>query len=353
MSDPRRNFYFSASTQYSNAGDALINRELLRLLRGYGSLEVASAGAPDSFLEEILVQPEEVVCHSKLRLMAKLILRAASSWRSSRQYLVLTPGDPPGGIASGDLVRAVLFPLLWLLRVRIIKVGASVSRMDDRRLRLESWLSRFMHFYGIRDDGSVGRADRFGFSNHEYCPDLAFNLHMKEGGAGGRSTLISLREDNLNPTEVEQLHGRVRDLVFELADGSADADIGFISQVTRDDEPMKRLSHAWRGSEEYAFAINSISGLESAYSGARLVISNRLHVILLAASCGAMPVCVPTGNKNRKITDLLSSVGLGSLIATGSSLGTSPEVCRNQLANVFSRQRQYLHEVLSRRLEDC
>ncbi|WP_149196344.1 polysaccharide pyruvyl transferase family protein [Luteimonas suaedae] len=349
MSKLHQLFYFSASTQFSNAGDALINRELLSLLRQYGELKVASAGAPASFLEEIRVKHDEIAFRGKWRLMASL-LGSAILRGGCKHYLVLTPGDPPGGVSPGDIFRAALFPLLKLFGVRIIKIGASISRMDGLRLRLEAKLSRSMYFYGIRDAGSVSRARQYDFSSVEYCPDLAFNLPVNAKPSTQGQVLVSLREDNLDTEEIAQLHARVRALAETIGGSVCLESTTFISQVERDIEPMRRLSTIWRGSDAYARHASKIADLESAYSGTTFVVSNRLHVILLAASQGALPFCLAIGGKNRKITDLLHSVGLGGLIVDGGKPLMTLEQGRQELTRAFTEQRSLLHHVLAKEL---
>jgi len=350
MSTAHQYFYFSASTQFSNAGDALINRELLALLREHGTLLVATAGAPTAFLAEIQVREDEAAFKGKWGLMRSLIGRALFKSRDERQYLVLTPGDPPGGISVGDFVRAMLFPLLKLTGVRIIKIGASVSRMDGRRLKLESWLSRWMHFYGIRDNGSVARAGKYQLKNFAYCPDLAFNHKVEAARSQNDSILVSLREDNLVPDEIGKLHARTREVVSALGGDGAIEKTSFISQVERDAEPMRALSAAWRGTSAHARHVAHIPDLEAHYAATRFVVSNRLHVILLAASKGAIPFCVPTTGKNRKITDLLESVGLGSLVLDHSGPLPDISVVQSAITQTFSEQRALLHDIIAREI---
>lgn len=345
-------FYYSASTQFSNAGDALINRELLSLLRLFGEMRIARAGAPDAFLEEIGARPGEVRHEKRSALMLEMIKRAIQGKASEQSYLVLTPGDPPGNISVGDLVRALLFPFLRLLGVRIVKIGASVSRMQSSRLRLEAFLSKFMYYYGLRDQGSIERARSFSFRNTEYCPDLAFNLVPVQAGESASALGISLRNDNLTEEEWHELRARCKSLVTSLATGTGDdPKVAFVAQVERDAAGMRDLQREWSFPGSDFIQSHSLRDLQDRYRELGIVISNRLHVILLAAASGSTPICLPTGTKNSKITQLLHSVGLAKLVVVSpSEMGDIAEL-RAAIQPAFEAQRRLLHSCLSSKLQ--
>src|SRR5688572_9526835 len=100
-----KKFFFSPRTNYENAGDALINRELLRILRGYGEIHASRSGAPQRFLDEIRLDPKEIRYETRLGLWAAAFAAGTKARirREQPPFMILAPGDPSGPIDAGLL----------------------------------------------------------------------------------------------------------------------------------------------------------------------------------------------------------------------------------------------------------
>ena len=60
-------FFFKIKTQYENLGDALINRELLKVIKGSGEVYIDASHVPDGFLDKINIK-EETGCYLLMSL---------------------------------------------------------------------------------------------------------------------------------------------------------------------------------------------------------------------------------------------------------------------------------------------
>jgi hypothetical protein len=86
----------------------------------------------------------------------------------------------------------------------------------------------------------------------------------------------------------------------------------------------------------------SIGAAVALYSGACCVISNRLHVLLLAAQSGTLPVALARGNDNGKITSILADNGCADLVL---NLVDSEAVSRARIAALLQARGEILQRL--------
>lgn len=314
---PGAMFFFSANTQYENAGDALINRELLKVLRRWGSVRVAQSGAPEVFIRQLRLEPQELHYESRpaLWLGAFLAGTKARFSRTERPCLVLTPGDPGGVFDREVMLRGALMVMLNLAGVRIVRLGVSLGRMSRGRLRFEAFMSRFYAHIGIRDSKSLDVATAHGFQNCGYFPDFALALDPTERLSKADdhyNVMVSLRDDNLGRADRATLVTKL-DQVIDAMSVNRAVSLHFVAQVGIDGGFARFLKDRYAGrirsvmSEE-----QNIDRLANIYSRADLILSNRLHALLLASACGAVPLGLLFPDNNVKIVGLLGDLGLGA-----------------------------------------
>lgn len=303
-------------TQFSNAGDALIIREQVRIFRRFGKIHAARSGVPEAFLQELALSSSEVLPGGWLKLVVRAAMHAAKSQEGS--YLLLPPGDPGGGVTIGTLSRCFIFPLLSLLGIRIVRVGFSLGRLSPMRMRLESWISRWCYFQGIRDGLSMADAQRYYFKKIGYFPDLSLYMPHASEMRGPEQTrnpriAISFRGDNLD----EQSKKATIDHLFRSIERYREtATLVGIVQVERDQDFVARIvdearARGFRTDSNLLKSIN-LKKLAESYSKCDLVVTNRLHVFLFGALNGSMPLAILDRVRNRKITGILETLGLSN-----------------------------------------
>ena len=142
-------------------------------------------------------------------------------------------------------------------------------------------------------------------------------------------------------------------IVGSLSSRDRDHAIGF-HQVHQDEEPVARLceEHGLRR----AASMLTLSSHQHFYQDQDVVVSNRLHCLLLGACYGAVPVALTT-DAHSKVVSLFRTVGWDSLI-----LHADDERCverfheirresrhlRDLVRTTFARQRTLGHDVLRR-----
>lgn len=319
MTTPRRTarFFYSARTQYFNAGDALINRELLRHLRAHGSIEIAGCGAPGEYLAQLDLDAGEVAHRGRIGLIAAAFaagLRYRLGLDRARPYLALTPGDPFWGFGVETVVSGLSTVALSIAGVRSIRLGVSFARRDRARLRWEAWMSRWSHALGLRDAASLDITRRAGFANVSYFPDLALTLPVHPRTARPAQApfrvAISCRLDKLGEEEASRLRARLSAILAQLSE-TRPITLAFVSQVRGDGARMKAdFEDIATGYDAEIIEDIDLLRLGEVYRETDLALSNRLHCLLYAAAQGCLPMGLLSPTHDYKISGLLDTAGL-------------------------------------------
>lgn len=313
--------FLSIKTQFDNLGDALINRELCRLVSARADTWVDFSRAPADFERAMGVSelPGIMVLRQLgfLRLITAM-LRQRIAGRTC--YLFLNPGGLGGNRLSmkGRFSASLYNCLLSGLRrcgVRICHVGISYDSMGSPELRIARWRRRQLHFFAVRDRLSRRYVDSVGMHADAIVPDLSFNLYSKPAPrceAGRDSIAFSFRFDG--KSSVDAIRHAVRG-VIEAA--GRDREYLFIAQVSRDEPGMEALRrHAMElgARARLVVCVDDIDALCRVYATCRAIYSNRLHALLMAAYSGATPLAMVSRGKQPKIEGLFGDLGLDDLL---------------------------------------
>lgn len=341
-------FLYSIKTQYANAGDALINRELLRHLRAHGEIRAAVCDAPARYIESIRLAPTERRFSGRSGMLFAGFLAALRSrlGLGPRTCLVLTPGDPLSRLDAASVLTAISIALFRLAGGRTIRLGVSISARHPDRLWLEAASSRYIELTGLRDALSLEIARRAGFRNLARFPDFALTVPVLRRvplTETGPITLgISCRFDKSGPQDAARLKATIETIVAELA-RTRPVSLVFVSQVERDDAAMAALHHSFV--ERHPSVLHVCTNLEALaqiYRGIDVTISNRLHSLLYAAAQGCLPFGLLTHEQDPKIVGLFEGSGLDAFWA---DLNRSPveidlralDAGRETVAGLFDR----------------
>lgn len=317
------------STQFENAGDCLINRELVRLLAVRADLCLDVSLCPPAFAEQVL---QGLPQRERLRGGREpFLLRMLRARRSGRRcFLFLMPGAVTGARpATGvvpDRIRDLSMPIAWALGVRICKVGASFGGLSEDHLATWRRRRRWMFRICPRDTTSADYLRAHGVIPDPCIPDLAFNVFDGSPAAvrgptpERRAAGLSFRTDQ-DPRQATDVTAGV----LELARRSG-VEVRWrpVVQVARDRPGMEALGARLRAD---GYAVEPVLDLHADveaclafYREVPVVVSNRLHAILMAASQGARVLPVADGPPGAKLSGVLRDLGLGQAATTGAGL---------------------------------
>lgn len=301
---PTRTFV-SLTGPAGNLGDALIRRKTLDWARGTSDhLLVYTGDAPDVWLRQLRVPADTLVLRSK-RSVPKWLWMLVTA--PPRPVLVFEAGEVP--LDRGNVLRELVF----LAETVVVRLKRGVVVRPPRGIRAASNPATWLHARAAglsqvalwRDAASARTA-----GGGRLAPDIGFAAEPRAGASGGERTelIVSLRGTRPFPGSAWI------DGVRATAAG-AGLRIRTVVQVREDEERSRALAGAlggvfepWGGTDP----VRQEELLHERFGGAAMVISDRLHVLILAALNGAVPVELVPG-PTEKITEAFAAIGLHDL----------------------------------------
>lgn len=308
-------FYFFAKTQHENLGDRGIAFALLNLFKDYGDVFVNVSGCPRDYVDEIAGQNFNVSNLGKYKQIFEIV---KSSFCGEKVAILMKPGHfygDDGGVIGRFAQLTSLF-LLRLFGVRIYRFGSSVGPFDKKIEKIEFFASKLYISYTVRENFSMDYCKSIGIKNVEYFPDLAFVLpKVFHGSSGFKKSeekyfeyLFSFRR----PKNSENVY---KNIIKNICSDNIKNTI-CVTQVARDIDFNTELSE-FAGVNSIKHVVYERDGVESVfecYSDSRVVLSNRLHVLLFAGAKGALPIPVVSSRENKKIIGIYEAMGLDYLV---------------------------------------
>ncbi|MFT4214590.1 MAG: hypothetical protein QM622_07425 [Microbacterium sp.] len=301
---PTRTFV-SLTGPAGNIGDALIRRRTLEWARGTSEQLVAYVGdAPDEWMRQLGVASGTRVLRSK-RSVARWLWSIATAPR--HPVLVFEAGEVP--LDRGNGLRELVF----LAETIVVRLKRGIVVRPPRGIRAPSEPARWLHARAARlsqfalwRDADSAELAGVGV----LAPDIGFAAGVRPGLPDGErdELIVSLR--GARPFPDAAWSTAVRS--FAAAN---DVRIRTVVQVREDENRAGELAQALGGTVEPwgdRSALEQEALLRERYDRARLVISDRMHVLVLAALSGAVPVeLVP--HPTAKIAEAFRTIGLAGI----------------------------------------
>jgi polysaccharide pyruvyl transferase WcaK-like protein len=311
--------FFNIKTQFDNAGDALIIRELIRLASERAQVEVYLGRAPSSFRAMLDVNKmPTATAHENGGFFSIILAMLMARVKGEDVHYLLIPGGLNGERSLkqtlSGLISLLIFCLLKLARIKVSQVGISLERIGKRHAILLRLRSKLIYATAVRDrfSESYGK-DTLKLNLTGRIPDLALNLFrenplVKQNGPG--KIAFSFRTDK-DPSAAEKIE-RLAMLVAQNT--PSDVQLCFIAQVGRDLEFMSTLQSkvdkAYPNRSCVLDVSNSIYDAQTEYSSVSVLFSNRLHALLLGLKSGARPAAFINSALDIKIRGVFEDAGI-------------------------------------------
>ncbi|TWH37952.1 hypothetical protein L612_000700000590 [Rhodococcus rhodochrous J38] len=277
--------FMSIAAAEGNLGDIHIRREAAKLLESYAENGLAYTGRMSkSYVQATGLSHRWSSTSSAFTFVTKLV----SEGVRGRAIIVMAPGPAPlsAGIVSSSkrMAIALLFSFLVLLGNKLIVLGRALRGKAGPALRAERLMESVAEMYLTRDESSTKLLGGKAIS----APDLAFKDYRRPEVRVRKLFLVSLRHDrSVSTAAVSRLLEAARSLDLEPA---------FVVQVREDQEINRSLAEKFgirfEGWDEGVSHIEQEKLVMRLYSDCSVVVSDRLHVLLLGARKGAIPVMV-------------------------------------------------------------
>lgn len=328
-----------------NIGDALIRRETLRWAFGTSDELVVYTGAgPDAWLQQLGIPAEAIVLRSKRSVPRWLWMLITAP---ARPVLMFEAGEVP--LHKGNGLRELVF-LFETLAVRlkrgvVVRPPRGIRAPSNPSIWLHARAARLSQVALWRDAASAGLVP-----SDVVVPDIGFAVSARADQATGKRDELVVSMRGARPAPGTEWLQAVR--------ATADAEglrIRTVVQVREDEERASELAQALGGEFEpwgRTGPVTQEANLRERYARARLVISDRMHVLVLAAIDGAVPAELapnPTG----KIAAAFATVGIHDITLDALQAGASQmqeflhaQLDRSQfIGEQVSAARQQLAEV--------
>lgn len=317
-----RDVFAVARGQYENVGDVLLRRPLLRWARESGHrLHVYVGASPDGYDEGLDLHPQDVVYRSFSRWYLAL-LRAAARGRASSLF---KPGEIQLTLV-GTKEHLVMLPAVALVRARggaVLRVGAGArgfAPLPRALVRPSIALTTYTRWRDERTAAYLGGGPAM--------PDLGFaegadaaTLRAARDGDDERDVLVvSFRaDDEVAPRPYPT--PAVLDAIRRYA-AQEGLRTWVVTQVSVDDERGHRLAAdldaellGWPDPTGHDVQEQRLREL---YRRTRVVLSDRLHVVIAAFTEGAAPVSLQLDTSD-KAARHLDTIGVHdvTVVATG------------------------------------
>lgn len=359
-------FYFKPAMQHDNTGDVLINKVLVNILKPYGHFFIDDTSKPEWFLNELGIEEDErfnkINPDTELyKHIAKECLKNLFSFGKKNCYLVFPPGHTSRKGKNNYLYgmhgirHTAKLMFLKGLGCKMIRFGFSIGPFDDYNTRGERYRSYCFKYYAVRDTVSLKLAKDNNFNNPKLSPDLAWAYRPKNDvrfAVKKKSVILSFRSNAFGKNHEEGYTAPIIDKLVQILSHNSFAghEIVICYQVITDRDASIEIYDALKPLFPDTKFIDHKLELDEAadlYMESSVVLSNRLHVLLLAIQAGTLAFPLISFQDNVKITSIYGDNDLNDFILDQSQ---DADILSDKIQKILDGEDTYLLE-LSKKAE--
>lgn len=308
---------YIVATQYDNMGDLLINKCLIDELAEYGEVYLDTKNVPESFKAVLLEHKNarELSEVSTLSLKGKGLLLLPFYRNFKFDYMFKSPGPFGGSVTFGQKVKASLFQFIFsVMKQRGTKsylIGNDFVLASDFDKKIVRKYGKVLDGLYVRSKENVTLLKGLGVPDADYSPDLCFMMKADASAAQKQRVGISFRD--MGDATNQKIKKAVKLYIDYFS--SKNVPIEIFYQVERDKQFNLELFNEFRN-DLVTFREKVLAWEErDYYLDKGVLISNRLHVLLLGQIYESLPVALLYGQANtKKIKDLYDTVGMPDFV---------------------------------------
>lgn len=272
------NIFVPLVGQHENIGDVVLRRELVEWLAPEGRMHVYAGSSTDSY-DEALELPRDAVVYRSISAWASALTRELI--RSSEVAYVYKPGEIQLTV-RGLKEHIGLLPLVAVTRMRggvVLRIGAGARNFGAFPAIVVRSMARLAQFTAWRDTRTTEALGGL------LMPDLGFGQigRSRESGTPRTRLTVTMRGDRATPSPVW------RTAVRMAAEGLG-LKLTVITQVERDETLSQELADEW-GCDYIPWLSRNHASQEAElrriFRESELVVSDRLHALIIAVTEGA------------------------------------------------------------------
>lgn len=314
-------FFYKTTADFNNTGEVLIYKVLLDNLREYGNVIVDdSPRIQPLFLNRIGIHNDEKLSrYSTLSFVKYIFLTGAKNiFKRKPIYFVTGVGDH---VVKGnkDVVKNMM-SLIFILVLRIcgikmLRIGMSMAFAGSKEKFSERLLSSVISNYYVRDRISLKQCIDAGVKA-KLAPDLSWGYKVEGinvSNSGKKQMIFSFRDyirKNENDGYKKRLYTTIGNVVRHISKDPY-VEVLFTYQCDYDHGVMEEIKHYCK--LDNVTVIEELITLQNAnqyYGESSVIITNRLHVLLLGYKYGALTIGLTDVRKHSKIAGIFKDEGI-------------------------------------------
>ncbi|HIZ87537.1 MAG TPA: polysaccharide pyruvyl transferase family protein [Candidatus Coprenecus pullistercoris] len=301
------NAYFLCATQSSNLGDLLINKMLIDELCKYGFVFVDCYNIPLEFKKYILENNNAVdVYNAKGFSIKKGNIAKFNFFLKENDIQCFT--QSPGPLGKLSRKYSIYFKLISLIlkfhKIKYFLIGNCCSRAIALKEKISI---DYANAYYLRSKSSQKYLLSYHIKNVNYIPDIAF-LYRNKAIISKKNKIAALCFREIK-SDYNSFIKWLQQIVSLLK--AYDYQIELIYQVATDKDFTYKVHEDISKRFKDISLKNNIIWYDNInyYSGKAMIISNRLHSLLLGAIHNAIPIALCDNSpETLKINDVYNSV---------------------------------------------
>lgn len=318
--------FYKTTADYDNTGEVLIYRTLLEYLRTLGNVVVDDVRSQSLFIERIGIQPsEKLSSFGKKSFLTFLLFCAIKNFFLRKKVIFATGvGDHSvRGVKGGvkNFIAGFFILFLRLCGVKVLRIGMSIKFEGFLSKLSERFLSLWVSNYFVRDSISAKNCVNAGVKKVKIAPDLSWGYQVKNVNAPNKSNIFvfSFRTYAASKKNQAEYKQKLKTSIVELINHiciNPDNKVLLTHQCNADLAFMAEIKELFADNTNVILVPDLIT-LDNAmnfYGKAKVVVSNRLHVLLLAYKYGALSVCLTDLRNHKKIVGIFEDAGLSDLL---------------------------------------
>ncbi|AOG12573.1 polysaccharide pyruvyl transferase family protein [Agrobacterium sp. RAC06] len=353
--------YIYLKTNFLNVGDALINKELLKILTEFSDVVVDVSGAPTAFVDSLSINELPNVAVRRMGPFRLYMSMVRDKMLGKRVVYVLMPGGNRGEKSFALYLLNVLYngylAIMRISGVRLVQFGVSFEHLGPRYVKILRGRSKFIDAIFVRDQMSLQYATKLGIKIAGLMPDLAFNLNFDRLGFASRTDVVptparialSFRTDGKHASEEE-----VTLFVHAVKKRYPKNPLRFVSQVKSDARFMRQLADRFGadgdGDVDFMEIVNDPYDFRTVYADCSIIFSNRLHALLMAMASGCIPFAVLNDESGEKVRGVFQEIRLeGNVLCVSDELSMIDmrESIPQESVKIVEASKQMLRSVIS------
>lgn len=306
------------SNGVSNLGDLLLQDVLVRALR---VRDVRLLPDHTRSIRDILSNHAVLIAAASARRFGSNV--SATLVYPVGQTLVKSPKNLPSVMALLGYLA-----VLKVLGVRIIILSRGVMCRALVNSVQEYGLSRLAEYYSLRDRDSIASVGATGVRWAAWFPDLSWLAASQAAPRSRRSSLVLCFRSNITEGGDAQLAASILGSLDAILREATNAGIKefLLVQHHEEDAPITEAIESTYGSAyrvKRLLGVLSLADVPRVYGDAAMVVSNRLHSLLIGLQCGAQPLAL-LSSEETKIRNQFRDIGLAGHIVELAASGIEP-----------------------------